>query len=117
MIDFDALVLNPATNIFAIAATFTCPVSQPGVPPFVLRGVFSSTPLNIEMQDGTVYSDQQTSLGIRIAEFAAYPTEGDFVTITEPTHWAFGKEYWIGDIDFDGQGGGMLLLRSKEPPS
>jgi hypothetical protein len=116
MIDFDLVVLNPATNVFAINVVYVPTVSQPGVLPFPARGVYSSTKLDVELQDGTIFSDQQTSLGVRLAEFAAYPMEGDFVTITDPRHPAYGKQFWIGDLDEDGQGGGMLLLRLKEPP-
>ena len=115
MIDFDAIVLNPATDVFAINVIYTPTVSQPGVLPFATRGVYSSVKLDVEMQDGAIYSDQQTSLGVRLAEFAAHPTEGDFVTISDARHPAYGKQFWIGDLDEDGQGGGMLLLRLKEP--
>jgi hypothetical protein len=116
MIDFDALVLNPATNIFAINVLYVPTVSQPGMLPFATRGVYSSTAYDVELQDGTIFSDQQTKLEVRLAEFAAYPQEGDFVTITDPRHPANGKQFWIGDLDEDGQGGGKLLLRLKEPP-
>jgi hypothetical protein len=117
MIDFDALVLKPAGDIFQIMVSYTPTVSQPGVPAFDTNGVYSSTALDVELQDGTIYSDQQTKLEVRLADFAAYPEEGDFVTITDARHPAFGKQFWIGDLDEDGQGGGILLLRLKEPPS
>lgn len=117
MIDFDALVLKPAGDIFQIMVSFTPTVSQPGAPAFDTHGVYSSTDIDVEMADGAIFSDQQTKLGIRLKDFAAYPEEGDFVTITDTRHPAFGKQFWIGDLDEDGQGGGSLLLRLKEPPS
>jgi hypothetical protein len=117
MIDFDALVLKPAGDIFQIVVTYTPTASQPGAPAFVTNGVYSSTALDVEMQDGTIFSDQQTKLDIRLADFAEYPTEGDFVTITDPRHPANGRQFWIGTMHQDGQGGGELLLRYKEPPS
>jgi hypothetical protein len=117
MIDFDALVLKPAGDIFQIMVSYTPTVSQPGAPAFDTFGVYSSSPIDVIMQDETIYSDQQTKLDIRLANFAAYPEEGDFVTITDMRHPAFGKQFWIGDLDEDGQGGGTLLLRLKEPPS
>jgi hypothetical protein len=117
MIDFDALVLKPTVDIFNIVVTYTPTVSQPGVPAFVTRGVYSSAPVDVILQNEAIYSDQETSLGIRLAEFAAQPMEGDFVTITDPRHPANGKQFWIGDLDEDGHGGGKLLLRLKEPPS
>ena len=117
MIDFDKFVDNPAVGVFAINVTYSPLVSQPGVPAFAARGVFSSTDLDVELQDGAIYSDQQTNLGIRLAEFASKPTEGDEVTITDPRHPANGRQFWIGDLDEDGQGGGRLLLREKDPPT
>ena len=116
MIDFDAIVLKPAGDIFQIAVVYTPTASQPGVLPFNTNGVYSSQKLNVELQDGTIFSDQETKLDVRLADFAAYPQEGDFVTITDARHPAYGKQFWIGDLDEDGQGGGKLLLRLKEPP-
>jgi hypothetical protein len=116
-IDFDALVLKPASDIFQIAIIYTPVVSQPGAPAFATFGVYSSAPIDVILQDDAIYSDQQTKLGIRLADFTAYPDEGDFVTITDARHPAFGKQFWVGDLDEDGQGGGTLLLRLKEPPS
>lgn len=117
MIDFDALVLNPATDIFSIVVTYTPAVSQPAAPAFVARGVYSSSALEVEMQDGTIFSDQQTKLDIRLAEFPAEPMEGDLVTITDSRHPANGRQFWIGTLHKDGQGGGTLLLRLTEPPA
>lgn len=113
MIDFDALVLKPAGDIFQIAVVFTPAASQPGVPPFYANGVYSSDPIDVTLQNETIYSDQQTKLCIRLRDFSVYPTEGDFVTITDVRHPAYGKQFWVGDLDEDGQGGGALLLRLK----
>jgi hypothetical protein len=115
MIDFEALVLRPAGDIFQIAVVYTPTVSQPGVLPFKTNGVYSSTKLDVIMQNEAIFSDQQTKLDVNLADFAAYPQEGDFVTITDTRHPACGKQFWIGDLDEDGQGGGSLMLRLKEP--
>jgi hypothetical protein len=116
-VNFDALVLSPCEDIFAIACTFTQLVSNPGAPPFVARGVFSSNPIDVQMQDETIFGDQQTSLGIRLRDFALPPPgRGDLVEIVDISHPAFGSKYWIGDVDLDGQGGAALLLRIQHPP-
>jgi hypothetical protein len=115
MVDFDRLVLSPASDIFSIQCRFTPLVSQPGEPAFDLRGVYSSSALDVQMQDETIFSDQQTSLGIRLRDFVAVPEGGDLVEITDPMHPALGRKYWIGDLDEDGQGGGLLLLRVYKP--
>lgn len=116
MIDFDAFVLTPASQVFQIAVRYTPLISQPGAPPFDTYGVYSSGPIDVELQNTAIFSDQQTSLGVRLRDFAADPQEGDLVEITEALHPAFGKQFWIGDLDEDGQGGGLLLLRLREPP-
>jgi hypothetical protein len=117
LIDFDAVVLNPLEDIFSIVVIFTPLVSQPGAPPFTLRGIFSSDPYDVQMQDDTIFSDQQTSLGIRWRDFpgVVIPDRGDLVEITDSRHPYFGHRYWIGDVDDDGQGGAKLLLRTQHP--
>ena len=120
LVDFDALVLDRTVGVFGIACSFTLTVSSPGAPAVVARGVFSSGPLDVQMEDEVIFSDQQTSLGIRALDFLsqemAPPARGDMVEIVEPDHAAFGNKYWIGDSDWDGQGGITLLLRTQEPP-
>jgi hypothetical protein len=116
MVDFDKLVLGPASKIFQIKVRFTPLVSDPGAPAFDLWGVYSSSPVDVQMQDETIFSDQQTSLGIRKRDFlGARPDRGDLVEITDTTHIDFGKRFWVGDSDDDGQGGSMLMLRTHNP--
>ncbi|HEV8503713.1 MAG TPA: hypothetical protein VGR63_19230 [Casimicrobiaceae bacterium] len=116
MVDFDRLVLSPASDIFSIKCRFTPLVSSPGDPAFDLRGVYSSGPVDVQMQDETIFSDQQTSLGVRFRDFPVRPPErGDLVEITDAMHPHVGRKFWIGDVDEDGQGGGLLLLRTYNP--
>jgi hypothetical protein len=113
MIDFDALVLDRTVSIFHILCKFTFEVSSPGTE-VVARGVYSSGPVDVQMQDETIFSDQQTSLGIRVRDFVTPPDRGDAVEIVDRRHPAFGQKYWIGDSDLDGQGGATLLLRTQK---
>ena len=116
MVDFDRLVLSPASDIFSIKCRFTPLASSPGDPAFDLRGVFTSAPVDVAMQDDTIFSDQQTSLGIRFRDFPIKPPDrGDLVEIIDTMHPMLGRKYWIGDVDEDGQGGGTLLLRTYVP--
>jgi hypothetical protein len=115
VIDFDGLVLDKTIGIFNIACRFTLTVSAPGVEQ-IARGVYSSAPFDVAMQDDTIFSDQQTSLGIRLRDFLIPPDRGDLVEIIDARHPDFGKKFWIGDSDEDGQGGATLLLRRQEPP-
>lgn len=116
MIDFDAIVLNPCENIFSIVVRFTFTASKPEAPTAVVRGIYSSDPTDVIMQDDTIFSDQQTKLGIRLRDFTGpVPDRGDEVEIIDSRHPAFGMRYWIGDSDLDGQGGAMLMLRTRYP--
>ncbi|MCA1524303.1 head-tail joining protein [Bradyrhizobium yuanmingense] len=112
--DFSTLVLLPGMNTFAIAVTVRPTVSQPGAPDYPARGVYSSVPTDVQMQDGTTFSDQQTTLGIRLREFAVPPVNGDRITPTEGE--AAGVTFWVADSSADGQGGLTLTLRKTEPP-
>ena len=77
---------------------------------------YSSAPIDVQMQDETIFSDQQTSLGIRFRDFPVKPPDrGDLVEIIDTMHPHLGRKYWIGDVDEDGQGGGTLLLRKYNP--
>ena len=115
-VDFDALVLSKCEDIFALACKFTLVASAPLAEPVIARGVYSSAPVDVMMQDDTIFSDQQTSLGIRLRDFEIPPDRGDYVEIIEANHIDFGRKFWIGDSDLDGQGGATLLLRTQEPP-
>jgi len=110
-------VLGPADGVFAITVLVTPLVSQPGKPAYMGQGVYSSTPLDVVLQDETIFSDQQTSLDIRLSLFPVPPPDrGDQIEITQPEHPAFGSLYWVGDSDLDGQGGAKLLLRTQQDP-
>ena len=116
--DFSSLVLAPGLNTFARVCTFYPRVSQPDTvtdefpngAPYLGRGVYSSRPIDVQMQDGTVFSDQESSLGIRLAEYPIPPDIGDRIKVD-------GAEglYWVGDVDTDGQGGATILLRNTAP--
>jgi hypothetical protein len=117
MIDFDKIVLNKCEDIFSIVCKFTFEATKPEAAPVTVRGIYSSDPYDVVMQDETIFSDQQTKLGIRLRDFPGgiVPDRGDVVEITDSRHPAFGSKYWIGDSDLDGQGGAMLLLRTRYP--
>ncbi|MBR1002701.1 hypothetical protein ABIF65_005975 [Bradyrhizobium japonicum] len=112
--DFSTLVLLPGMTTFAISVTVRPEVSQPGAADYAARGVFSSAPTDVQMQDGTVFSDQQTTLGIRMVEWAVLPVNGDRITINEGV--AAGTTFWVADSSGDGQGGMTLTLRKTDPP-
>jgi hypothetical protein len=107
-IDFDALVLAPLQGIFGIAVTINPVASQRGAAPYQSRGVFASRSLPIAVDDGAIVADQQTTLGIRLADYPAAPLANDRFTINGVTYEAI-------DVHADGQGGAEVGLRKVEP--
>lgn len=105
MIDFDRLVLSPNQNVWGRVVTVDPIVSRPGAVPYSARGIFTARAIDVIMQDGGVFSDRETTLDIRLSEFAVAPYTGDKITINNVV-------YAVGDIDEDGQGGAKLMLRA-----
>lgn len=116
-VDFSALVLRPAMDTFARVCTFYPQASQPntidtdhpyGVP-YKNRGIFTTTAFDVPMQDGMIFSDQKTELGIKLNDFVIPPARDDRVVVD-------GAGYFkISDADIDGQGGMKLALRRTSP--
>jgi len=118
MIDFDALVLAPGQGIFAIPVTINPVASQRGVAPYPARGVFASRSLPIAVEDGAMLSDQQTTLGIRFADFPAPPAANDRITLDPAAAKlanAVAGIYEVIAVHADGQGGADLPLRLIKP--
>lgn len=120
-VDFSSLVLAPAMNTFARPVTIDPIKSRPGSGmPYAARGVISSRSVDIVLADGAVMSDQRTTLGIRDADenadgtpmFAVLPVRGDKVRIESGPYQG---DFWVGDIDADGQGGSVITLRREFP--
>ncbi|UGY13744.1 hypothetical protein HAP48_0035010 [Bradyrhizobium septentrionale] len=109
-IDFDNLVLGPTVGTFGVPFVWYPSKSRPGNAPVPVSGVYSSAALNVEMADGQVFSDQQTTMGIRLSDWPWQPVRGDRFL-----HQASGIMYWQSDISLDGQGGATLQLRATEP--
>lgn len=106
--DFDDLVLGPSMDAFAETITVDPLVSQPGELPYQCRAIFTSRPLDVVLDDGSIMADQRTEIGYRLSEFAVPPTGRDLITIR-------GVQYIGVSAHFDGQGGGTLVLRRTKP--
>jgi hypothetical protein len=105
MIDFDALVIGPAMNIFARPITVLPLASQAGQPAYGARGIWSSKPVDVAMEDG-IMSSQEHTLSVRASEFTIAIKPGDKVTV--PGIGIF----LVEDTDDDGQGGTELSLKA-----
>jgi hypothetical protein len=101
-VNYSTLVKLPCQDMFSVPVTFTPVVSQPGAPAYGGRGIFITGPVDVQMIDGSIFSDQQTILDIRAAEYANPPMQGDRVTIPYDCNGAPVGEFEITDTDDDG---------------
>jgi len=108
-IDFSGLVLYPNMETFARTVVIDPRRSIPGAAPYNARGIFSSRTAAVQLQDGSVYDEQETTFGFRLVEIKAPLTTHDRITDTD------GTIYEVGDCAFDGQGGLVVHVRRVEP--
>ncbi len=111
MMDWSSLVLSPAMLVFGQPITLAPVASQPGKPAYAAQGVYASKAVQIPLEDGGYHSTVQPTLGIRLADYAVAPMQGD--TIAIPALGAFE----VVDIIPDGQGGADVVLRALAAPA
>ncbi len=104
MIDFAGLVLAPAMAVFGRPISVTPLASQPGVSAYPARGIYALKPVQILLEDGTVQSTNQPTLGIRLPDFAVAPKQQDLVAFDLGS-------FVVTDVVPDGQGGADMVLR------
>jgi hypothetical protein len=101
-VDFDALVLAPCMNTFAVSFTVEPVASQPRGVPYAARGVWAVRNVDVDTQEGITSTEVRT-LGVRISEFPVLPIARDRILFQDAAHM-------ITDVDEDGQGGAVLTL-------
>jgi hypothetical protein len=80
-VDFSTLVYLPNFDMFARPISVTPLASQPGMPGYTARGIYDTRPIDVQAEDGSIVSDQQTILDIRDEEFGAVPNQLDQIAI------------------------------------
>ncbi|GGC68539.1 head-tail joining protein [Chelatococcus reniformis] len=111
-VDFDALVLGPCMDAFAVPALLLPVVSAPGAPAIPIRGVFTLTPQDIlDERDGSQRADDYT-FGVRASEFPLPAvTRGDQVSNIGLPSLA-GRTFVIDDTgDDDGYGHQLWVIK------
>lgn len=114
MIDFASLVLGPCMDVFARPIIVIPLVSQPRQPAYTARGIWSSKPVDIQLEDG-ILSTQEHTLGLKIADFTILPKQGDRVDIPLDGNAPAIGIFLVEDADDDGQGGVVLSLKAVTP--
>ena len=80
-VNFSDLVYLPNFDMFARPVTITPMASQPGLPAYTARGIFDTRPIDVQAEDGSIFSDQQTILDVRDEEFSVVPEQLDRIQI------------------------------------
>ena len=112
-VNFSTMAKLPCQDMFAVPITVTPLASRPGAPAYAARGIFNTGSVDVAMTDGSLFSDQQTILDVRDAEFGnAPPMQGDRITIPFDCNGAPLGEFEVTDADKDGGGQTTLTLRS-----
>jgi hypothetical protein len=110
-INFSNEVYLHGFNTFAVGITVTPVKSQPGQSAYGSRGIFSTRPLDVIGEEGSVFSDQETILDIRESEFTVLPVQGDLLNIPVDCNGAPLGDYEVLDADTNGGGETTLLIR------
>jgi hypothetical protein len=82
-VDFSTLVYLPNFDMFARPITVTPLASQPGLPAYTARGIYDTRPIDVQAEDGSIVSDQQTILDVLDVEFAVVPEQLDQIVIPD----------------------------------
>jgi hypothetical protein len=80
-VDFSTLVYMPNFDMFARPISVTPLASQPGVPGYTARGIYDTRPIDVQAEDGSIVSEQQTILDVLDAEFGVVPDQLDQIAI------------------------------------
>ena len=109
-IDFDSLVLAPNMSVFGRDIVVSYNKSRPSAPPVQGKGIYKSDSTEVQLSDGSWYSEQNTSIDLRVSEWDYLPARGDRIWVED-----IDVEYWVADQCFDGQGGVHLPVRRTQP--
>ena len=78
-VNMSTSLYSPCQDVFGRSANFTSKTGNSfngsG------RGIYSSTEINVPLDDGSIITDQQTILDIRTAEFPTLPVQDDTVAL------------------------------------
>ena len=111
-VNFSTLVYLPNFDMFAREVTITPLASQPGLPAYTARGIYDTRPVDVQAEDGSIVSDQQTILDVRDEEFSVVPEQLDRIHIpADPDAGADLGDYEVTNSESNGGGETTLTIR------
>lgn len=114
-IDYASAVYSPGYDVMARKIFVTPLVSQPGMPAYPNRGIYTTEDLDVLAEESAIFSDQQTIVDIIAKEFEVMPMQGDRVFIPADGGVPEAGTFEIMDLDDNGGGETTLLLRKIVP--
>ena len=115
-VNFSLLAYEPGFNLFARPITFYPYASQPGAAGFQARGIWHTDALNVQMEDGSLFSDQLTNMDILESEFTMLSQQNDRIYIGPDGAVPAEGEFEITSTSSNGGGEMNLILRKWLPP-
>jgi hypothetical protein len=106
-INFSLLVYDPNYDFWSVDIVVTPMIGAT----YPARGIFSTRALDVPTEDGAHYSDQETILDIREAEFGTLPGQGDRIAIPMDCNGVDQGTWEIIDVSTNGGGETTLVLR------
>ena len=109
-LNFSTLVYLPNFDMFSRSITVTPLASQPGLPSYTARGIYDTRPIDVQAEDGSIVSDQQTIVDIRDEEFDPIPEQLDRIYIPPDSD---AGNIGVGDYEVvltESNGGGETTL-------
>jgi hypothetical protein len=117
-VNYSALIYSPNFLQFARPVTFYPVTSAPAVGSFSTRGIFHDGRLDVVLEDGSLYVNQETSLDILETDFAIaglpLPQQQDRVNIPQdgPGGMIAEGDFEIITVTRNGGGETNLILRA-----
>jgi hypothetical protein len=113
--NYSALIYAPNFDQWARPITFNPIASQPGAPTFEGRGIWHQDRLDIILEDGSVFVDQQDSMDILESEFPVAPQQLDRIVIPADGNVPAEGEFEVVSATRNGGGETNLVLRKWLP--
>ena len=111
--DWATEVYAPCQAEFGREVWITPAASQPGQPAYQARGIYNHNRINIALEDGSTFVEQEVILDILAIEFPIPPVQNDLVTIpTDPLGMQSAPGNFLITSVWE-NGGGELSLHLK----
>jgi hypothetical protein len=113
-VNFSITNYLPCQELFGRPVSIKPIASQPGGETYTNRGIYGSGPVNSDLEDGTILSDQDTILDIRDDEYPILPEQGDEITIdVDPVSGRRRLGVFMVSNVWDNDGGEVTLQLKK----